>query len=221
MKSIQAPHPWNVSPEQAKEIQELFRYQIVREDKIGKVRYVAGIDLGFEAQGSTTRAVIVIMSVPELIIEEEILSSFPTSFPYVPGLLSFREIPAILKAFSKLTICPDLLFCDGQGIAHPRRFGLASHLGLICNVPSIGVAKSRLIGMHDQVGQSRGDWQPLKDDDEIIGSVLRTRTGVKPLYISPGHRISVETSNNLVLGCTTEYRLPEPIRRAHYLASKK
>jgi len=221
MKSVKAPHPWDVSTDQAKAIQEKFRHQVIRVDQLGSVKHVAGIDVGFESNGTITRASVVFMSFPELIIEEQVLSCSPTTFPYVPGLLSFREIPAVLKAFSNLSSFPDLLFCDGQGIAHPRRFGLASHLGLICDTPSIGVAKSRLIGEHEKVGQVRGDWQPLIDLDERVGSVLRTRTGVKPLYVSPGYRVSIETANYMVLECTRKYRLPEPIRHADRLASKK
>jgi deoxyribonuclease V len=142
-----------------------------------------------------------------------------TRFPYVPGYLSFREAPAALAAMRRLRRDPDLIVCDGQGFAHPRRFGLACHLGLLANLPSIGVAKSRLIGEHAVLGSQRGEWVPLVDDGERIGVVLRTRTGVRPVYVSVGHRISLETAIDYVLRCTTRYRLPETTRQAHRLAS--
>lgn len=152
-------------------------------------------------------------------LQEQAIARRPTSFPYIPGLLSFREIPTVLDALGQLQIQPDLLLCDGQGIAHPRRFGIACHLGLLVDLPSIGVAKSRLIGQHQEVAEQRGSWQPLLDQGEVIGAVLRTRPKTKPLYISPGHRISLETAITYVMSCTTRYRLPETTRWAHRLAS--
>jgi deoxyribonuclease V len=143
----------------------------------------------------------------------------PTRFPYVPGYLSFREVPAILGALASLDSPPDLILCDGQGLAHPRRFGLACHLGVLTGLPTIGVAKSRLIGTHVEVPQHKGAWVPLLDDDEIIGAVLRTRDGVQPLYVSVGHRVDLSTAIDFVLRCTTRYRLPETTRWAHKLAS--
>jgi deoxyribonuclease V len=143
----------------------------------------------------------------------------PTTFPYIPGLLSFREIPAVLTAMKLLLIRPDLLLCDGQGIAHPRRLGIAAHLGMLLDIPSIGVAKSRLIGTHDELPKEKGASVPLMDKSEQIGIVLRTRTHVKPLYISPGHCVSIETARELVMKCVTRYRLPETTRLAHTLAS--
>jgi deoxyribonuclease V len=137
----------------------------------------------------------------------------------VPGYLSFREVPAVLAALKKLRTRPDLLLCDGQGVAHPRRFGLACHLGLLLDIPSIGVAKSRLIGTHGDVPEQKGGWTALEDDGEIIGAVLRTRAGVKPVYVSVGHRISLATAIDYVMRCTTRYRLPETTRYAHRLAS--
>jgi len=137
----------------------------------------------------------------------------------VPGLLSFRELPAVLEAIDRLREPPDLLLCDGQGIAHPRRLGIASHLGLLVDIPSIGVAKTRLCGSHGAVPDQRGAWTPLRADSEIIGAVLRTRPSVKPLYVSPGHRIGLETAIGYVMRCCTRYRLPETTRHAHRLAS--
>jgi deoxyribonuclease V len=143
----------------------------------------------------------------------------PTNFPYIPGFLSFREVPAILEALSQLKTPPDLLLCDGQGIAHPRRLGLACHLGLLSNLPAIGVAKARLIGRYEPLAEEKGSRQPLWDKGEIVGVVLRTRTNTKPLYISVGHRVSLETAVHYTLLCTPKYRLPETTRQAHRLAS--
>jgi deoxyribonuclease V len=140
------------------------------------------------------------------------------SFPYIPGLLSFREIPAALAALRALPAAPDLILCDAQGIAHPRRFGLASHLGLLARTPTIGVAKTRLVGEHRAPPARRGAWAPLTDRGERIGAVLRTRAGVKPVYVSIGHRVSLATALRYVMACTTRYRIPEPLRRAHRLA---
>jgi deoxyribonuclease V len=180
---------------------------------------VAGVDVGFEASGTITRAAIAVLSFPDLKLQKQAIARRPTTFPYVPGLLSFREIPAILDALAQLQRSPDLLLCDGQGIAHPRRLGIASHLGLLVNLPAIGVAKSRLVGEHADIPDQRGAWQSLLDKGETIGAVLRTRSGTKPLYISAGHRISLPTAIAYVMQCTTKYRLPETTRFAHKLAS--
>ena len=185
------------------------------------MRRVCGIDVGFEEDGKVTRAAIVVLAFPSLELVEHALARRPTSFPYVPGLLSFREIPAVLEALAKLKTRPDLLLCDGQGIAHPRRCGLASHTGLAAGLPSIGVAKTRLIGEHREPGRRRGAWAPLRDAGETIGAVLRTRSGVKPVYVSIGHRVSLPTAIRYVMACCTRYRLPETTRWAHHLASAK
>ncbi len=200
-------------------MQEALRGKVIARDRLGEVRCVAGVDVGFEKDGAVTRAAVVVLSFPELKLVEHAIARLPTRFPYVPGYLSFREIPAVLAALKQLKTKPDLLLCDGQGLAHPRRFGLACHLGLLANIPSIGVAKSRLIGTHGTLPQKKGSWVPLTDDAEIIGAVLRTRTGVKPVYVSVGHRISLETAIDYVLRCTTKYRLPETTRAAHHIAS--
>jgi deoxyribonuclease V len=212
-------HSWEVNPQQAKEIQQRLRSQIIREDHIGIVRRVAGIDVGFESNGRTSRAAAAVLGFPELDLQETALAERPTRFPYVPGLLSFREIPVILETLNQLTVLPDLLICDGHGLAHPRRFGLASHLGLLCDLPSIGVAKSLLVGEHAPVGTQRGDWQPLIESGEVIGAALRTRPGTKPIYVSIGHRVGLATAIDFVLRCSTNYRLPETTRQAHRLAS--
>jgi deoxyribonuclease V len=146
---------------------------------------VAGVDAGFEDDGNTTRAAVVVLGFPELDVRERALARRPTTFPYIPGFLSFREIPAVLAALEQLTIIPDLLLCDGMGILHPRRFGIASHLGVITGLPAIGVGKSPFIGRHEPVPDERGAWRPIIDRGQTIGAALRTRAGTKPLYISP------------------------------------
>jgi deoxyribonuclease V len=218
---IQAPHPWDVTPEEGIKIQSHLRHQVILEDQLIVLRTVAGVDVGFESDGKLTRAAVVVLSFPELIVQEKSIIRRSTTFPYIPGLLSFREAPAVIDAINGLTDLPDLLLCDGQGVAHPRHFGIACHLGLICNIPSIGVAKSRLVGKHALVGDTRGARQPILDGEEVVGFILRTRSGVKPVYVSPGHRVSMETSVDITLRCTLNYRLPEPIRQAHRLASAR
>jgi deoxyribonuclease V len=203
----------------ARAVQERLRGTVIREDALGAVRYVAGIDVGFEDRGRTTRAAVAVLSFPALEPHDQAVSRSPTRFPYVPGYLSFRELPAVLEALKQLETRPDLLLCDGQGLAHPRRFGLACHLGVVTDLPSIGVAKSRLLGSHDEPGADKGQWTALCDKDETIGAVLRTRSNVSPVYVSIGHRISLETAIQYVLRCTTRFRLPETTRRAHRLAS--
>jgi len=212
------PHSWNVSPKQAREIQESLRGRVETCDSLGRVRRVAGTDVAFEKGKTITRAAVALLSFPSLELVEYKIARRPTSFPYVPGLLSFREIPAIIDALEKLDGRPDLVLCDGQGIAHPRRFGLACHLGVLTGLPTIGVAKSRLIGEHAALGEKKGSWVPLMHRGEVIGAVLRTRTGVRPLYISAGHRVTLETAIDYVMGCLTRYRLPETTRWADSLA---
>lgn len=212
-------HPWDVTPAHARAIQIEGRAHVIAADRLGDVRRVAGIDVGFEAGGAISRAAVAVLEYPSLRLVESAVARLRTAFPYVPGLLSFREIPAALEALARLSAPPDLLLCDGQGYAHPRRFGLACHLGVLAGLPSIGVAKSRLIGTHDPLPQPKGDWVPLLDGGETIGAVLRTRTSVAPLYVSIGHRVSLPTAIRWVLACTTRYRLPETTRQAHRLAS--
>ena len=200
-------------------LQREWRAHLILTDQLGAVRRVAGVDVGFEADGTVTRAAVAVLGYPDLNLLETTIARRPTTVPYIPGLLSFRELPAVLDALARLREPPDLLLCDGQGIAHPRRFGIASHLGLLVDIPSIGVAKTRLCGTHEEPLNQRGAWTPLRADDETIGAVLRTRPGVKPLYVSPGHRISLATAIAYVMGCCTRYRLPETTRHAHRLAS--
>lgn len=208
-----------LAPADAVALQRELRAHLILTDRLGPVRRVAGVDVGFEADGTVTRAAVAVLRYPELELLESAIARRPTTFPYIPGLLSFRELPAVLDALERLREWPDLLLCDGQGIAHPRRFGLASHLGLLVDLPSIGVAKTRLCGTYEEPPNQRGAWAPLRAAGEIIGVALRTRPDVKPLYVSPGHRISQETALAYVMRCCTRYRLPETTRYAHRLAS--
>jgi deoxyribonuclease V len=212
-------HAWNLSPGDAIDLQNRLASQVIEQDCFGEVRHIAGIDVGFEEEGRVTRAAVCVLSFPELKIVESQLARRLTDFPYVPGLLSFREIPAILEALKLLHIEPELLFCDGQGRAHPRRLGIASHLGLITGLPSVGVAKSLLCGRHDPLAAEKGSQAPLIHRGETVGAALRTRTDVKPVYVSAGHKISLTSAIDYVLRCVTRYKLPEPTRLADKLAS--
>lgn len=174
-----------------------------------------------DREGERVHAAVVVLGYRGLERIEARTHTRRLSFPYVPGLLSFREAPAILATFRRLRTRPDVLICDGQGLAHPRRLGLASHLGLWLGIPTIGCAKSLLVGEHEAVGEERGAAAPLVLDREAVGAVLRTRDGVKPVYVSPGHLIDTAAACDIVLGCCTRYRLPEPIRAAHHLAGER
>ncbi len=212
-------HRWDLTPKEAVALQAALAGRVVRADRIGTVRRVAGVDVGFEDGGRVTRAAVAVLDFPGLALAERVVVRRPTRFPYVPGLLSFREAPAVLDAFERVRAAPDLVLYDGHGIAHPRRCGIASHLGLALDLPAIGVAKTRLVGEHRRLAARKGAWVPLVDAGETIGAVLRTRAGVTPLYVSIGHRLSLETAVRWVMACTTRYRLPETTRWAHHLAS--
>ncbi len=182
------------------------------------IERVAGVDAAFPDRGRRTRAAVVVMTFPTLEVIETGFAEIDTTLPYIPGLLSFRELPAIAEAIGGLRHQPELVLCDGQGIAHPRRFGLACHLGVELDLPTIGVAKSRLHGTASEPRAERGAWEALKDQDEVIGCLLRTRDRVRPLYVSPGHRVSIKQARQLVLDCGAGYRLPEPVRLADRLS---
>ena len=214
-------HAWDVSPKQAVAIQKELRLALCIQREALTVNTIAGVDVGFEDKGQTTRAAVVVLDAKTLKPIDQVIARRPTCMPYIPGLLSFREIPAVLDALSQLKHPPDLLMCDGQGIAHPRRMGIACHLGLLTDIPSIGIAKSRLVGRHDTVPAEKGAWTPLVDGDETIGAVLRSRVNVKPIYVSPGHRLDLATALKWTLHCLTRYRLPETTRAADKLASFK
>ncbi len=218
---IKRQHHWPTTVEEAIAIQKQLQPEVTTEDQLPEVRYVAGVDMGFEEDYAISRAAVVVLSFPELQLVEQAIARRPTTFPYIPGFLSFREVPAVMDALEKVSTTPDLILCDGQGIAHPRRFGLACHLGVLIDIPTIGVAKSVLIGEHDELPPEKGSWQPLRYKGETVGVVLRSRTGVKPLYVSSGHRISLPTAIDYVLRCTPKYRLPETTRLADKLASNR
>lgn len=218
---INQRHDWPLTAEEAIIIQQELASEVITSDQLTTVQYVAGVDVGFTESGTITRAAVAVLSFPNLQLQEYALAYRPTTFPYVPGFLSFREVPAVLEALEKLSITPDLILCDGQGIAHPRKFGIACHLGVLTNIPAIGVAKSLLVGKHSELSEQRLAWQPLIYRGETIGAVLRTRTGVKPVYVSSGHRVSLTTAIDYVLRCTTKYRLPETTRWADKLASNR
>jgi deoxyribonuclease V len=214
-------HAWDLSPTDARALQVTLAGQIELADRFGAIALVAGIDIGFEQAGRLTRAAVAVLRLADLQPVECRVVRRPTAFPYIPGLLSFREIPAALAALATLRTTPDLVLCDGQGFAHPRRFGLACHLGWLLDVPCIGVAKSRLIGRFDEPGPERGAWAPLQDGDQVIGAALRSRAGVSPVFVSVGHRVGLASATRLALACTGRYRLPEPARHAHRLASAR
>jgi deoxyribonuclease V len=240
-KSIAARrHGWAVSPKEARAIQEKLRELWEGKDRLGEMRTVAGLDAAFVLTASqapkkktsrwnrlreANRAIgcVVVYRFPEM---EELARAYAVvalGFPYIPGLLSFRELPALLAALKKLQDMPDLLFCDGQGYAHPRRFGLASHLGVLLDKPAVGCAKSILIGSHGALKERAGSWTELVDEKaggERIGAVVRTRDGVRPVYVSQGHRVSLETAVRLTLGVVEGYRIPRPTREADHFASE-
>lgn len=218
-RSLLSRIAWPTSAAAAVALQQQLRAAVVTEDRLGEVRFVAGIDVGVEDDGRQVRAAVAVLSFPDLRMADQAVARRPASFPYIPGLLSFRELPVVLDAFDRLGLQPDLLLCDGQGFAHPRRFGLACHLGVLLDRPSIGVAKSLLIGSHAPLPGRRGAWRPLRDQGEVIGAALRTRDHVAPVYVSVGHRLCLTTAIRYVLACAPQYRLPETTRAAHRLAS--
>ena len=210
-------HDWNLSPQEAARVQGELRERLILHWDGRDISTVGGVDVSIQPE--MTRAAIVVLTYPELKPVEAALADAPLVFPYIPGLLSFREGPAVLLAWSKLQNKPDLLMFDGQGIAHPRGIGIASQMGLWLERPTIGVAKSRLTGRHAEVGPQRGDRAELVGKDGIvIGTVLRTRERTNPLYVSPGHLMDVEHATQFVLNCLSGYRLPEPTRWAHKVA---
>jgi deoxyribonuclease V len=218
---IVQPELWPTELAEAMALQDKLSGQVVTEDRLDQVQHVAGVDVGFEQEGTITRAAVVVLSFPELKVVDQAVAHRPTTFPYIPGFLSFRELPAVLQALANIRVRPDLVLCDGQGLAHPRRFGIACHLGVLADVPAIGVAKTLFVGKHNEVGNERGDWQPLIHRGETVGAALRTRPGTRLIYVSSGHRISLQTTIDYVMRCTTKYRLPETTRWAHNLASDK
>ena len=210
-------HPWDVTPEEARGIQNKLRELVIRTDEFGDVRTVAGVDLGFKK--NLARASVVVLSFPTLELIDGVSVESTIKFPYIPGLLSFRETPPLLKAFDRLKTEPDLIIADGQGLAHPRRLGIACHLGLILSKPTIGCAKSRLWGKHKEPNREKGSYEYLCDKGEIIGAAVRTRRDTSIVYVSLGHRISLNSAIRLTLRCCKTFRLPETTRYAHRAAA--
>lgn len=215
-------HNWNLSPKEAVSLQKKLRDQIVLENKLGKIELIAGADMAIDEERKIGFAGVIVYSFPDLIEVERQGAKAELKFPYVPGLLAFREAPVLIKAFAKIKSVPDVILFDGQGIAHPRGLGIASHMGLILNKPAIGCAKSRLIGEYEEPGTDAGEWSPLSYDKKVIGAVLRTRKNVKPIFVSPGHLIDLRTSIKIVLSCADGFRIPIPTREAdHFVAQLK
>ncbi len=214
-------HSWKVSPREAFSIQGMLRERLIPEDALGEVRLVAGADVACPVRRGEAVGGVIVFEYPSLKIVEKRSAVRPLSFPYVPGLLAFREAPALLAAFDQVREEPDLIIFDAQGTAHPRRMGLASHLGILLDKPSIGCAKSRLTGIHQDPGTEKGSYALLEEKGEIIGAAVRTRRGVKPVYVSIGHRVSLETAMKYVLDCCRGYRLPEPSRQAHNFVTER
>jgi len=215
---IKRLHNWQLTPSQALDTQRRLAAQVSRSGEVATPRFIAGVDIAVgRAQGTATGAVVV-LKYPELTLVETKVVSGQLDFPYIPGLLSFRESPLTLAACERLTITPDLILVDGQGIAHPRRMGLASHLGLFLDTPTVGCAKSLLCGRHEVPGDKPGSYAEVIDEGEIIGVALRTKLGAKPVYVSIGHQVDLQTAIYWVLECCRGYRLPEPSRLAHLAA---
>ena len=219
MKLPRCPHRWNVSPKRAMEIQRELAPRVRIEKLAGPVRTVAGLDIAFSRDRLTAIAGAVVWDMDQQCDIERVVVRTPLTFPYVPGLLSFREGAALIKAIRKLKHEPDVFMFDGQGYAHPRRFGLACHIGVIIDKPSIGCGKSRLIGQHREPARRRGSGTSLTHDGDMIGRVLRTRDDIKPVYVSIGHRMTLPEASRIVLACATRYRIPEPTRLADKLVA--
>ncbi len=214
-------HTWTVTPAQAIEIQKNLAPRVTRSGTVADLRLAAGADLAFSKDMTECIAGVVLWDVREARIVEQHVARKNVSFPYVPGLLSFREAPALLAAIGKLRTEPDVFLFDGQGYAHPRRFGLACHVGLLLDRPSLGCAKSLLVGNHDELGETRGSISPLMQNGEQVGVALRTRENVNPVYVSIGHRIALASAIDVVLQCCLRYRLPEPTRLADILVARE
>ncbi|MFC1930087.1 deoxyribonuclease V [Chloroflexota bacterium] len=211
-------HSWQVSIPEARDIQMRLAAQVSRINELDAPELIAGVDISVNKSEGMGEAAVVILNYPELSLLETRYVKDKLDFPYIPGLLSFRESPLILAACEKLTLTPDLILVDGQGLAHPRRFGLASHLGLLLDIPTIGCAKSRLCGSHEEPGAEPGSYAELIDGGEVIGAALRTRMGVNPVYVSIGHKVDLQTAIHWAMACCRDYRLPEPTRFAHLAA---
>lgn len=212
-------HPWNVTYEEAVKIQKRLREKVILKKIDRRINCIAGLDVSYAKGGNAVWAGVVVLDFPSLVKIEAGWTQTKVSFPYIPGLLSFREVPALLDVLRKIEVEPDLIFCDGQGIAHPRGLGIASHLGVILHKPTIGCAKSRLVGEFDPVGEDRGEYVYLRYQNRIIGAVVRTKSRVKPVFISPGYGVMLKDCIRFVLETCPTYRIPEPTRQAHLLVT--
>lgn len=219
MANNQALHDWNLSPQQAVQLQQQLRDRVNITPLTKPVKTIAGADISFNKYSPRVYAAIVVLELPSLNTIEEAGAVCEIAFPYVPGLLSFREIPALIEAWKKLTAEPDVVMLDGQGIAHPRRFGIASHFGLFVDRPTLGCAKSVLVGKYEEPQAQRGAWTPMIHRNETVGAALRTKTNVSTVFVSPGHRLDLADAIDITLQCNGGYRIPEPTRRAHNLAN--
>ena len=219
MKIPPVPHSWSLTPRAAIALQRKLARRVCLVKPVGELRFIAGLDAAFSPNGEQCLAAVVLWDRLEQCVVEQHTAARKLTFPYIPGLLSFREAPALLAALRKLRRRPDALMCDGQGLAHPRRLGIASHVGILCQLPTVGCAKSRLCGKETEPAKPRGSWTPLKDGIEEIGEALRTQDGVKPLYVSVGHLCDLPIARELVLACAMRYRLPEPTRLADRLVA--
>ncbi|MBN2019594.1 MAG: deoxyribonuclease V [Sedimentisphaerales bacterium] len=213
-------HKWDLTYRQARDLQIRLARRVRFTPLKAKPRIVAGLDCAFSKDGKRIFAAVVVIKMPGLTVIETTTATKKVNFPYIPGLLSFREAPVCIDALEKLKCKPDVLIVDGQGIAHPRRFGIGCHIGVLVNIPSVGCAKSRLIGSFNEPARSRGNFSPLVDGNEVIGAVLRTRVAVKPVFVSVGHKCTLEDAIKIVLDCSPKYRLPEPSRLAHQLVGR-
>jgi len=212
-------HPWNVTYEEAIKIQMRLKDEVILKKIERKIDHIAGLDVSYAKGGNRVWAGVVVLDFPSLVKIEEGWTQKRISFPYIPGLLSFREIPALLEVLRRLEVEPDLIFCDGQGIAHPRGLGIASHLGVLVHKPTIGCAKSRLVGEFNPVGEERGEYVYLRYQNRVIGAVVRTRSRVKPIFTSPGYGVMLTDCIRFVLETSPTYRIPEPTRQAHLLVN--
>ncbi len=215
---IKQLHGWQLGVKTAMDTQRRLADLVSKNNEVADPRFIAGVDMAVGKTGGMATGAVVVLSYPELRVVETRVVKGELDFPYIPGLLSFREMPLILAACAELGLTPDLFLVDGQGVAHPRRLGLASHLGLFLDRPTIGCAKSRLCGSHETLCNESGSQAVLKDDDETIGVALRTRAGVKPVYVSIGHKVDLAAAIQWVMACGRGYRLPEPVRLAHLAA---
>ncbi|MGW4960063.1 endonuclease V [Nonomuraea sp. NPDC004186] len=213
---VQQLHPWPTTTAEAEAVQDRLRGRV---ELTGPADFslVAGLDVHYHGDDDLTAAVVV-LDAGTMATVEEVTVRGRVAFPYVPGLFAFRELPALVEALERLTVTPDLLICDGYGLAHPRGFGLACHLGVLTGLPALGVGKTPFVGTHEPPGQERGDWAPIVHEGAVVGRALRTQREIKPVYVSQGHRISLDTVTDQVLRLAPRYRLPDPIRRADHLA---